>query len=145
MEGPIHTSEVVRRIRVAWGIKRAGKRIQDAITDAIALACENGDVTIRDEFLYPKNFNLIVRRRSGDPPAKINLICDEEIVEAAKIVIRTQYASPMSEVVKQTSRLFGIKVTRGATAKKIEGVVQQLVEEGELEVQSNGMINFPKP
>ena len=120
------------------------KRIQDAITDAITLAQENGDVTVKDEFLYPKNFNLIVRRRTGDPPAKINLICDDEIVEAAKIVIRTQYASPMSEVVKQTSRLFGIKVTRGATVKRIEGVVQQLVEDGVLEVQSNGMINFPK-
>ena len=144
IEGPVHTSEVVRRIRVAWGIKRAGKRIQDAITDAITLAQENGDVTIKDEFLYPKNFNLIVRRRSGDPPAKINLICDDEIVEAAKIVIRTQYASPMAEVVKQISRLFGIKVTRGATAKRIETIVQQLVEEGDLEIQSNGMINFPK-
>jgi hypothetical protein len=50
----------------------------------------------------------------------------------------------MAEVVRQTSRLFGIKVTRGATAKRIEGVVQQLVEDGELEIQSNGMINFPK-
>ena len=144
MEGPVHINEVIRRIRVAWGLKRAGKRIQDAITDAISLARDNGDVTIKDEFLYPKNFNLIVRRRTGDPPAKINLICDDEIVEAAKIVIRTQYASPMSEVIKQTSRLFGIKVTRGATVKRIEGVVQQLVEDGELEVQSNGMINFPK-
>jgi hypothetical protein len=35
-------------------------------------------------------------------------------------------------------------VTRGATAKRIEGVVQQLVKDGELEIQSNGMINFPK-
>ena len=144
MEGPIHITEVVRRIRVAWGVKRAGKRIQDAITDAITLSQENGDVTVKKEFLYPKNFNLTVRRRSGDPPAKINLICDDEIVEAAKIVIRTQYASPMSEVIKQTSRLFGIKVTRGITAKRIEGIVQQLVEDGELEVQSNGMLNFPK-
>ena len=144
LEGPVHISEVVRRIRVAWGIKRAGKRIQDSITDAITLANENGDVKVKDEFLYPKNRGIIVRRRSGDPPAKINLICDDEIAEAAKIVIRTQFASPMAEVVRQTSRLFGIKVTRGATAKRIEGVVQQLVEDGELEIQSNGMINFPK-
>ena len=144
MEGPVHISEVIRRIRVAWGIKRAGNRIQDAINDAITLACGNGDVTLKNEFLYPKIYNVVVRRRSGDPPAKINLICDDEIVEAAKIVIRTQYASPMTEIVKQTSRLFGIKVTRGATAKRIEGIVQQLVEEGELEIQSNGMINFPK-
>ena len=144
LEGPVHISEVVRRIRVAWGIKRAGKRIQDSITDAINLANENGDVRVKDEFLYPKNRGILVRRRSGDPPAKINLICDDEIAEAAKIVIRTQFASPMAEVVRQTSRLFGIKVTRGATAKRIEGVVQQLVEDGELEIQSNGMINFPK-
>ena len=144
LEGPVHISEVVRRIRVAWGIKRAGKRIQDSITDAINLANENGDVRVKDEFLYPKNRGILVRRRSGDPPAKINLICDDEIAEAAKIVIRTQFASPMAEVVRQTSRLFGIKVTRGATAKRIEGVVQQLVKDGELEIQSNGMINFPK-
>ncbi len=144
MESPVHITEVIRRIRIAWGIKRAGKRIQDAITDAITLSRENGDVILQDEFLYSKNNTIVVRRRSGDPPAKINLICDEEIAEAAKIVIRTQFASPMAEVVRQTSRLFGIKVTRGATGKRIEGIIQKLIENGELEIQSNGMINFPK-
>ncbi len=143
-EGPVHVSEVIRRIRMGWGLKRAGKRIQDAIMDAIKFAQENGDIFIKDEFLYPKNGGVSVRRRSGDPPAKINLICDDEIAEAVKIVIRTQYASPMAEIIKQTSRLFGIKVTRGATAKRIEGVLQQLIDDGELEVLSNGMINFPK-
>ena len=144
MEGPVHISEVVRRIRIAWGLKRAGKRIQDAVMDAVVFAQENGDLTVKDEFLYPNNCRIFVRRRSGDPPAKINLICDDEIAEAVKIVIRTQFASPMTEIVRQTSRLFGIKVTRGATAKRIEGVVQQLIDDGELEVLSNGMINFPK-
>jgi hypothetical protein len=144
IEGPVHISEVVRRIRVAWGIKRAGKRIQDAILNSVSFAQENGDIFIKKEFLYSKNPEIIVRRRSGDPPAKIKLICDEEIAEAAKIVIRTQFASPMPEIVRQTSRLFGIKVTRGATAKRIEEVVQKLVDDGELEIQSNNMINFPK-
>jgi superfamily I DNA and/or RNA helicase/very-short-patch-repair endonuclease len=144
LEGPVHISEVVRRIRIAWGLKRAGKRIQDAIYDSVSFAQENGDLLVKEEFLYPKNGEITVRRRSSDPPAKINLICDEEIAEAAKIVIRTQFASPMPEIVRQTSRLFGIKVTRGATAKRIEDVVQKLVDQGELEIQSNGMINFPK-
>ncbi len=144
VEGPVHISEVVRRIRIAWGLKRAGKRIQDAIMEGIVQAQENGVVTVKDEFLYPNNRAIIVRRRSGDPPAKINLICDDEIAEAAKIVIKTQYASPMDEIVKQTSRLFGIKVTRGATAKRIEIVVQKLIDEGELEMQSNNMVNLSK-
>jgi superfamily I DNA and/or RNA helicase len=144
IEGPVHISEVIRRIRIAWGLKRAGKRIQDSIMEAIILAQENGDIIVKDEFLYPKDGVVKVRRRSGDPPAKINLICDDEIAEAVKIVIKTQFASPMAEIVKQTSRLFGIKVTRGATAKRIEGIVQQLLDNGVLELQSNGMINFSK-
>lgn len=143
-EGPIHTSEVIRRIRIAWGLKRAGKRIQDSVMDGIDLAGKNGDISVKNEFLYPTNRPIIVRRRSGDPPAKINLICDEEIAEAVKIVIKTQYASPMTEIVKQSSRLFGIRVTRGATAKRIEDVVQELITSGELEVQANDMINFPR-
>ena len=144
MEGPIHISEVVRRIRVAWGLKRAGKRIQDAILNAISSSQDNGDITVKNEFLYPKNRGILVRRRTGDPPAKINLICDEEIVEAIKIVLQTQYASPTEEIIKQTSRLFGIKVTRGATAKRIDSVIKKLLEEEKLETLSNGMIDFPK-
>ena len=70
MESPVHITEVIRRIRIAWGIKRAGKRIQDAITDAITLSRENGDVILQDEFLYSKNNTIVVRRRSGDPPLK---------------------------------------------------------------------------
>ncbi len=143
-EGPLHISEIVRRIRVAWGFKRAGKRIQDSIMNSIQYAQENGDITVKDEFLFPKNRGLRVRRRSGDPPAKINLICDEEISEAIRIVIGTQFASPMDDIIRQTSRLFGIRVTRGATAKRIEVVIQKLVDDGELEVMSNGMINFRK-
>jgi superfamily I DNA and/or RNA helicase/very-short-patch-repair endonuclease len=144
IEGPILITEVIRRIRVSWGLKRAGKRIHDSIMAAINFAEQNGEIIIKDEFIYKKNGAINVRLRSVDPPAKINLICDEEIAKAVKIVIKTQFASPMAEIVKQTSRLFGIKVTRGATAKRIEDIVQQLLDNGDLELQSNGMINFPK-
>ena len=144
LEGPIHISEVVRRIRIAWSLKRAGKRIQDTINDTINYCQEKGNLTIKDKFLYPKNRGIFVRRRTGDPPAKINLICDEEIAEAVNIVIQTQYASPKDEVIRQTSRLFGIKVTRGATANRIDSVIQKMLAEEKLEKLSNGMINFPK-
>ncbi len=143
-ETPIHITEVIRRIRIAWGLKRAGKRIHDAIMEGVELSKENRDIYVKAEFLYSKNGVINVRRRLGDPPAKINLISDEEIAKAVKIVLNTQFASPMAEIVKQTSRLFGIMVTRGATAKRIEGIVLELLENGELELQSNGMINFPK-
>lgn len=143
-EGPIHITEIIRRIRVVWGLKRAGKRIHDSIMAGVELAEKRGDIIMRDEFVYSRIGVIRVRRRYVDPPAKINLISDEEIAKAVQIVLKTQYASPMAEIVKQTSRLFGIKVTRGATAKRIEGIVLELLEIGSLELQANGMINFPK-
>lgn len=143
-EGPIHITEIIRRIRVVWGLKRAGKRIHDSIMAGVELAEKSGDIIIRDDFVYSRSGVLRVRRRVMDPPAKINLISDEEIAKAVQIVLKTQYASPMAEIIKQTSRLFGIKVTRGATAKRIEGIVLELLESGSLELQANGMINFPK-
>ncbi len=145
VEGPVHFSEVVRRIRTFWGLKKAGKRIQNAIKNAVLFAQENREITIKDEFLFRKNgADIKVRRRCGDPPAKINLICDEEIERAVVMVLNLQFATPKDEIIKQTSRLFGIKVTRGATAERIETVIQGLINRGELEETSNGTINFAK-
>ncbi|WP_081916653.1 DUF3320 domain-containing protein [Luteibacter sp. 9135] len=31
IEGPVHTDEIISRIRDAWGAKRAGSRIQEAV------------------------------------------------------------------------------------------------------------------
>lgn len=147
VEGPVHFSEVVKRIRVAWGLKKAGKRIQDAVLSAVVYAKQNGDVTSKGDFLFYNGnagSKVKVRRRCGDPPARIDLICDDEIAEAVKIVINRQFATPRDELVKQTSRLLGFKATRGGTASRIDKVVNWLLESGELEILPNGMINFPK-
>jgi very-short-patch-repair endonuclease/DNA polymerase III delta prime subunit len=147
VEGPVHFSEVVRRIRVAWGLKKAGKRIQDAVLSAVVYAKQKGDVISKGDFLFyngTAGSKVKVRRRCGDPPARIGMICDDEIAEAVKIVISRQFATPRDELVKQTSRILGFKVTRGGTASRIGNVVNWLLETGELEILPNGMINFPK-
>ncbi|MBP2045396.1 DUF3320 domain-containing protein [Methanobacterium aggregans] len=147
LEGPVHFSEVVRRIRVAWGLKKAGKRIQDAVLSAVVYAKQNGEITSKGDFLFYNGVtggNVKVRRRCGDPPARIDLICDDEIAEAVRIVIIRQFATPKDEIVKQTSRILGFKATRGSTASRIGKVVNWLLETGELEILPNGMINFPR-
>lgn len=147
VEGPVHFSEVVRRIRVAWGLKKAGKRIQDAVLSAVVYAKQSGDVISKGDFLFyngTAGIKVKVRRRCGNPPARIDLICDDEIAKAVKIVIIRQFATPRDELVKQTSRLLGFKATRGGTASRIENVVNWLLETGELEILPNSMINFPK-
>ena len=41
IEGPIHINEVIKRIRLLWGLKKAGKRIKDNITSAVIVAEQN--------------------------------------------------------------------------------------------------------
>ena len=142
IEGPIHIDEVIKRIRLLWGLKKAGKRIKDNITSAVVVAEQNNEIFIKNNFLYPFNREIKVRKRTGDPPANIDLISPEEIEEAVKIVLKTQHATPMKDLYTQVSRLFGFKSTSKKTANKIKTSIQKLLDEEKLAESSNGMINI---
>ncbi len=142
VEGPIHFNEVVRRLRNYWELKRAGKRIQNAIANAIVLSANRNDLIVKDDFLYHKNAPIKVRKRVNDPPAKIELICVEEIGQAIRIVLETQHATSPDDLVTQVAHLLGFKVTRAATAQRINEVIENWIKIGELEKMPNGMLNF---
>jgi very-short-patch-repair endonuclease len=142
VEGPIHINEVIKRVRICWGLKKAGKRIKDAIKSAVEVAGENGQVIIKDNFIYPITGKVSVRRRTGDPPANIDLISSEEIEEAIKIVLKTQHATPLKDLYTQVARLFGFKSTSKKTANQIKTSIQKLLDEEQLVETSNGMINI---
>jgi len=145
IEGPVHFDEVVRRIRSLWGLKRAGQRICDVISNATLLAERRGQIHRRGNFLWTATARPIpVRRRCGDPPAKINLICDEEIAEAVKLVLRHQYATSPKDLIVQSSRLLGIQATSDAVTKRIKTIIYRLLDQGRLQPTPNGMIDFAK-
>lgn len=143
VEGPIHFNEVVRRIRDYWGLKRAGKRIQQAIAYSITLSEQRNDLIIKNDFLYHKNSEIVVRKRvDNNPPAKIELICVEEIGLAIRMIIENQHATSQDDLVTQVSRLLGFKTTRAGTAQRITEVIEDWKQIGELEQLPNGMLNF---
>lgn len=146
VEGPVHFDEVVRRIRTLWGLGRAGQRIYTVLRDAARQAIKAGLIKQRDEFLWPaKELNPVpVRRRLDDPPPQIDLICKEEISEAIRLVLRHQFSTDSWEVVTQVARLFGIQSTHDKTAGRIERVLKQLLQSGELEYASSGIIRLAK-
>ena len=143
VEGPVHVDEVIRRIRTLWGLKRTGSRIQDALMDAISVAASYGYVIKKGDFLWSKTTKEIpVRRRTGDPPAKIELICDEEIAESVKLVIKSQHATKLEYLIIQSSRMLGIQATSDNTANRISKVVNSLIRKKQLTKMPNGMIGF---
>jgi hypothetical protein len=140
-EGPIHYDEVVRRVRTFWRLSRAGRRVQSVMKEAIRLGVLDGQIIQKGDFLYYKDAPVVVRRRTGDPPAKMDIISEEEIAAAVKMVLELQYATQIDELVREVSRLFGGKVARSSAIKRIKGVIKDLIQEKEIEERPDGMID----
>jgi hypothetical protein len=127
-------------------LKRAGQRINDAIDRAIEFAEQRKGIRRRGDFLWPAMDRAVpVRRRSGDPPVKIEFICDEEIAEAVQLVLKRQFATVPDDLIVRSSRLLGIQVTRDAIAERIKAVIEKLIAEKILQPMPNGMIDLTEP
>ena len=141
VESPVHFDEVVRRIRDHCGLHRAGRRIRDAIRQGATLALTRGWIRNKGSFLWHATSDAVtVRQRNGRVPLDVDLICDEEIAEAATTVLSWQHATPFEELVVASSRLLGFKSTRQNVSERIESVLRSLLAGGTLTQQSNGML-----
>ena len=138
VETPIHIDEVVRRIRTLWGLQRAGNRIREAIERGVRVAAVRGKIAIDGDFLTIPNAAIRLRRRNGDPPARIEHISDAEIAVAVRHVLRTQFATSRDDLITTSARRFGIQATSAAAAARIDAVITRMVADGELTVPAGG-------
>lgn len=142
VEGPIHYDEVVKRIRTHWGLSRAGRRIQAIMKEAVELTLMDGRVIRKNDFLYYKDAPIMVRRRTGKQPVKMDLISEEEIAAAIDMVLKSQYATEPDELVREVVRLFGAKLARGPAVSRVNSVIKSLIKEGKVEERPDGMIDL---
>ena len=134
VESPIRVDEAMRRAREAYGFGRSGRRIREAMEAAIARAeSENKILRKRDFLWHPEMSRPAARDRSGSPSMrKIDLICDEEIGEAVKLVVKRGYGMRRDVVPSEAARALGFgRLTRGVRTR-IDGVAGALVERGDL-------------
>ncbi len=142
-EGPIHADALVQRIKSNTGITRMLGKVKQRIVDAAAFAEKSGKIRAAGEFYWPVSEPAcLLRRRDGDAYAKIEWVCDEEIKEAVRFVLNSQYSTPLEDLIVQTSRVLGIRTTRKNTKEKIEKLVQAGIENNELTLMPNEMIYF---
>ncbi len=142
-EGPIHAEALLQRIKSHTGIPRMLGKIRQRIFDSAALAENTGKIRIEGEFYWPvPEPACLLRRRDGDASSKIEWICDEEIREAVRFVLNSQYSTPLEDLIVQASRLLGIKTTRKNAWERIEKLVRSGIESNELTQMPNKMIYF---
>ncbi|MGD9807754.1 MAG: DUF3320 domain-containing protein [Deferribacterales bacterium] len=139
-ESPIHVDELTKRLRLSAGIQKSGSRIQTAVYSACIVGSENGDFRFRNDFVWDQNMEIpIVRDRSGleNQEKKIEFICDEEIMEALKLIIQNAFSIPSEEAVLKTSNLLGFARTTENIADRIRDNINCLATSNQIRNENN--------
>jgi hypothetical protein len=113
VEGPVHESEIVVRIRSAWGLARAGNRIRDAVQAAIKAAKRKGDISGGPFYLVPGQ-QVIVRNRGevdSNTLRRPDILPPEEVKVAITQVVEQNYGAERDQLAQAVARLFGFAAT----------------------------------
>jgi very-short-patch-repair endonuclease len=134
IEGPIHASEIVVRIRSLWGLARAGNRIRDAVLTAVRAAKRKGDVVGGPFYSLPDQ-QVVVKDRSdieSNTLRKPEYLPPQEVKLAISQVIAENFGAEQDELVQAVARLFGFGSTSAQLREVVEAAVADLLDSGQL-------------
>ena len=138
VEGPIHRSEVVARIRTLWDLQRAGGRIQAAVDDGINHAVRAGIVSREGEFLLWPGREIVVRDRSDVASTTLRrpeLLPPMEIDAAIQHLVRENLGATLDEMALHVSRRLGYRTTSAQLRAALIARAEALVAKGALELR----------
>ncbi len=135
LEGPIHRSEVVTRIRTLWGLQRAGNRIQAAVDRGIDVILREKSVAESAGFLALAGAPIRVRNRLGVSSLglrKPEMLPPMEVKEALVRFLRAHFGATEAEAINGISRLLGFKATSAQLKEVIEAAIAASIAEGRI-------------
>ena len=145
VEGPIHRGEVVRRVCAAFGLSRAGRRIEEKIARAVGIAETRELLSLREEFVWPLGMSEPpVRRRDelDEDVRNVEWICREEIARAARLVLEAQFSMTQEDLVAQVARLLGFQHTGTRIRDRVEEVIAGEIGAGRIAREAGGLVGF---
>lgn len=146
VEGPIHRSEVVVRIRSLWGLQRAGGRIQSAVDEGIRRAVEDGLVLQDGEFLLWPGRAIRVRDRSSVHSLSLRrpeLLPPMEMDVAILELVRENLGASLDEVALHVSRRLGFRTTSAQLRAALVARAETLLARGVLDLRNGLLVERP--
>jgi very-short-patch-repair endonuclease len=146
IESPVHFEEVVRRIREAAGLARAGESIRQAVLKGIQYASAQGKVTFDKPFVLKNpQHRPVPRDRSHFPNhiKKLEYVHPDEIKAALILVVERSFGISAAEAQNEALKLLGFERVTETMSKQVISVIQKLCEESELQVQGD-LLRRPK-
>lgn len=127
VEAPIHVTELARRVNQCHGGERVGKKIQRMIDHVVMQMHVNKLIHSSDDFVYNSGGTCNkVRSRQSAGPAKIELICSQEIQNAVDFVLEKEYSVRPDDLVLQVISLFGLRATENQKEKATAAIKDTL-------------------
>lgn len=108
---PIHREDVLRAVREAWGLQRAGKLISKAFDEAIQHARNVGSLVVRGEWLSRVGAEVDVRvpRSSDSPRREVARVPPEEIQLAICRILEDAGPCDPEDLCREWARTYGWK------------------------------------
>ena len=141
-ESPVHTEEVLRRIREAMGVGRAGTRIRTGFDLGLAMAKDRKLCVVREEFLYhPDQTQYVVRSRSQFSGSSKTLarVANEEIDAAIEAQIRRSFRLPRADAPVAVSRMLGFERVTEEMAERISDRIDDMLANNILSNDEGGL------
>jgi very-short-patch-repair endonuclease len=139
-EGPVHTEEVARRIREAFGLQKTGKRILAHVQSALEHLSRTASVVRDGEFWSAGGQNLHAvrnRRNAALPLRRATMIAPAEYQLALSTIIADVVAISREELVVEAARLFGFDRTGPDLKEAIDRQVAALVKTRRIYIDGN--------
>ncbi|MFC7528270.1 DUF3320 domain-containing protein [Actinoplanes sp. GCM10030250] len=139
VEGPVHVSTVIGRIREAWGISRVTQPVRAAIEAAIRASGAGFD----GSFVTAAGEPIPAVRVPGDGVTrKPEQVADSELQLALEYLVLDAGLVEGEDLIAAAGRLFGWSGLKTATSR-LAGMLDELVSGGRLIAHRNGLIAAP--
>lgn len=135
VEGPVHISEVIKRVKDSCNIKRAGANLKKAVNGAISASEDAGNIIKIGDFLYDSASNDVSIRKRHKP--NIDLISNEEIAKNIERILVHKQSLSAKSLPKEVSRNFGFKSTSKKTANKINSVLDLMIADNRVKLDND--------
>jgi very-short-patch-repair endonuclease len=147
-EGPIHFDYAVQRIIAAWGLRRSGSNIVQAMKFALYQLVRNGKVVEKECFLWPPGLKDVPVRTPvpgvKESERKPEYIPPEEIEKAMKLIVQYAFGISPDSLITETARVFAFNRTGENIREEIEKSYKRLLREKKLICSNNTVTNSGK-
>jgi very-short-patch-repair endonuclease/DNA polymerase III delta prime subunit len=139
IESPIHKADAIKRVANALGFGRAGKNIQDRLSQNIRQMAKAGDIEDSSDFLFIPAGNVIGRDRSNLDNRDIEKVSTQEIAVVIELVVKHTIGISPDELIQTTCNSLGFaRVSRNAK-QLISQVIDNLIAEGKLKIENESV------